>query len=63
MMYPFLTLNDQTETVHSEWLPTEQVRVYIEKPAAKDGFHHGTCMLPGYHWQDVDGFTPEKIVP
>ncbi len=61
MMYPFLTLNDQTEIVHSEWLPTEQVRVYIEKPDAKDGFHHGICMLPGYHWQDVDGFTSEEI--
>lgn len=61
MMYPFLTLNDQTEIVHSEWLPEEQVRVYIEKPDAKDGFHDATCMLPGYHWQDIHGFTPEEI--
>ena len=32
MMYPFMTLNDGTEIVHSETLPDGRVKVYIEKP-------------------------------
>jgi len=47
MMYPFLTLDDETEIVHSEMLPDERVKVYIEKPDAKDGFHHATCLRMG----------------
>ena len=46
MMYPFLTLNDDTEIVHSEMLPSGEVRVYIERPDARDGFHSATCSLP-----------------
>ena len=48
MMYPFLTLNDDTEIVHSEMLPSGEVRVYIERPDARDGFHSATCFLPSY---------------
>ena len=48
MMYPFMTLNDGTEIVHSETLPDGRVKVYIEKPDAKDCFHHVTCYLPDY---------------
>ena len=32
MMYPFLTLNDDTEITHSEMKPDGQVKVYIETP-------------------------------
>ena len=45
MMYPFLTLNDDTEIVHSEMLPSGEVRVYIERPDARDGFHSATCFF------------------
>ena len=38
MMYPFLTLDDQTEIVHSQLLDDGSVKVYVEKPDAKDGF-------------------------
>lgn len=62
MMYPFLTLNDDTEIVHSEMLPSGEVRVYIERPDAQDGFHSATCFLPSYTWKDIDGFAPEEIV-
>lgn len=61
MMYPFLTLNDETEIVHSEMREDETVKVYIEKPDARDGFHHAVCILPGYHWVENHGFTDEEI--
>lgn len=61
MMYPFMTLNDGTEIVHSETLPDGRVKVYIEKPDAKDCFHHVTCYLPDYSWEDQYGVTDEEL--
>ena len=60
-MYPFLTLDDDTEIVHSEMYPDGQVKVYIEKPDPKDCFHHAICWLPGYVWEDVYGFSQADI--
>ena len=48
MMYPFMTLNDETEIVHSEMKMDGRVKVYIEKPDEKDGFHHATCWIGLY---------------
>ena len=56
-MYPFMTLDDGTEIVHSEMHPDGRVKVYLERPDAKDCFHHATCYLPDYTWEDVFGFT------
>ena len=61
MMYPFLRLDDQTEIVHSEMLENGEVRVYLEKPDAADGFHHASCFLPSYRWEDIDGFSDAEI--
>lgn len=61
MMYPFMTLNDGTEIVHSETLPDGRVKVYMEKPDAKDCFHHATCYLPDFEWQDVFGFSKQEM--
>ena len=61
MMYPFLTLDDSTEIVHSEMKPDGSVTVYIEKPDEKDGFHHALCRLPSYEWEDIFGFSPEEM--
>ena len=61
MMYPFLTLDDNTEIVHSEMLVDGRVKVYIEKPDEKDCFHHATCYLPDYDWVDISGFTTIEI--
>lgn len=61
MIYPFLTLNDGTEIVHSEMKPDGRVKVYMEKPDAQDCFHHATCYLPEYDWEEVYGFTEEEI--
>lgn len=38
MMYPFLTLDDGTEIVHSEMLPDSRVKVYMERADEKLGF-------------------------
>ena len=61
MMYPFMTLNDGTEIVHSETLPDGRVKVYAEKPDAKDCFHHVTCYLPDYAWEDSYGFSAVEL--
>ena len=61
MMYPFLQIDGDTEIVHSEMQPDGEVKVYIEKPDAKDGFHHATCFLPGYRWEDISGFPMRRL--
>ena len=53
MMYPFMTLNDDTEITHSEIKPDGCVKVYIETPDEKYCFKHATCWLPDYEWEDV----------
>ncbi|MBQ4567927.1 MAG: hypothetical protein IJA79_07355 [Desulfovibrio sp.] len=61
MMYPFMTLDDNTEIVHSEMRADGKVKIYLERPDAKDCFHHATCYLPDYRWEDVFGFSEEEI--
>ena len=61
MMYPFMTLDDNAEIVHSEMGNDGRVKVHIEKPDAKDGFHRATCYLPSYTWEDIFGFSDEEI--
>ena len=63
ILYPFMTLNDNTEIVHSEVLSQdnkEQVQVRIEKPVP-DGFHSATCWLPSYRWEKIIGFSQEDM--
>lgn len=61
VLYPFLTLDDNTEIVHSERLPGNQIKVYVEKPDVKDGFHSAICYLPEYRWVDINGFSEAEI--
>lgn len=61
MMYPFLTLDDGTEIVHSQMLSGGHVKIYMERPDEEDCFHHATCYLPEYKWEDINGFTKEEI--
>ena len=61
MMYPFMTLDDNTEIVHSEMKEDGQVKVYLERPDEKDCFHHAVCWLPGYVWEDISGFSAKEI--
>ena len=46
MMYPFLTLDDGTDIVHSEMLSDGRIKVYMERPDETQGFIHATCFLP-----------------
>lgn len=61
MMYPFMTLDDDTEITHSEEKEDGSVKVYIETPDEKDGFHNATCWLPAYRWENIFGYSDEKI--
>jgi hypothetical protein len=61
MMYPFLTLDDNTEIVHSELLKDGSVKVYMETPDEKLCFKHATCYLPSYRREDVFGYSSEEI--
>ena len=60
-MYPFLTLDDDTEITHSDYLPTKRVKIYIEKPDEKKCFHHMTCYLPDYSIEEVFGFDEMEV--
>ena len=61
MMYPFMTLDDGAEIVHSEMQKDGAVKVYVEKPDAADCFHHAVCWLPAYRWEDVFGFSQAEL--
>ena len=61
MMYKFMTTDDNAEIVHSELKENGTVFVYVEKPDAKDCFHHMTCILPSYSIKDVSGFSEEDV--
>ena len=61
MVYPFLTLDDGAEIVHSDMGADGRVKVYIEKPDAKDCFHHVTCYLPDGTWTDSFGFSQDEL--
>ena len=61
MMYPFMTLSDDTEIVHSEMKKDGRVKVYIEQPDEQFGFRHATCWLPDYQWENIDHFDTDDI--
>ena len=63
MLYPFMTLNDGTEIVHSELLNREgkeEVKVVVEKPVF-EGFKSAECYLPEYRWENINGFSKDEI--
>ena len=61
MIYPFMTLEDDTEITHTEMLPDGQVKVYVETPDAKDCFHNMVCYLPEYRVEDVYGYSDSEV--
>ncbi len=61
MMYPFLTLDDGTEIVHSETKQDGRVKVFAERPDEKLCFCNATCWLPGYQWEDINGFSKADV--
>ncbi len=63
MMYPYMTLNDETLITHSHLL-TENDKTYIEvhfERPIDGGFDSARCKLPSYEWIIRDGFTDKEI--
>ena len=62
-MYPYITLGDGTEIVHSHIIingDDKEVEVNFERPV-DTGFHTARCVLPSYIWKTQDGFSDEEI--
>lgn len=63
MIYPYITLADGTEIVHTHILNENgqpQVEVHFERPS-DDGFESARCVLPSYEWIIRDGFSDLEI--
>jgi len=63
MMYPYITLADETEIVHShlrEENGAKSVYVHFERPKPY-GFDSARISLPSYEWIMRDGFSDEEI--
>ena len=63
MMYPYITLADETVITHSHLLcdgGEKSVEVHFERPKPY-GFDMARCVLPSYKWIIRDGYTDEEI--
>jgi len=63
MMYPYITLADETLITHSHLLgegESKSVEVHFERPKPY-GFDMARCVLPSYKWIIRDGFTDDEI--
>lgn len=63
MMYPYMTLADETEIVHSQIVEEDgkkKIFVHFERPT-EDGFDSARCELPDYKWVMRDGYMDEDI--
>ncbi len=63
MMYPYMTLADETEIVHSQIIEEDgkqKVIVHFERPT-EDGFDSARCVLPEYKWILKQGYSDEEI--
>lgn len=62
-MYPYMTLADETEIVHSQIIEKDgkqQVIVHFERPT-EQGFDSARCELPEYRWIFNEGYSDEEI--
>lgn len=63
MMYPYMTLADETEIVHSQIIEEgdiQKVIVHFEHPA-KEGFDSVRCELIEYKRIQEEGYSDEEI--
>lgn len=63
MMYPYMTLADETEIVHSHLIEEngeKKVIVHFERPT-ESGFDSARCELPAYKWTIKEGYSDEEI--
>lgn len=61
MIYPFMTLNDNTEIVHTEMNSDGKVKVLIETPDENLGFKQATCILPDFEWINISGYSDSEL--
>lgn len=63
MIYPYITLADGTEIVHThvfEEKGEQKVEVHFERPTS-EGFDTARCQLPSYTWLLKEGFSEEEM--
>ena len=63
MMYPYITLADETEITHSHIMDSDGVQiveVHFERPVEK-GVCSARCSLPSYKWKFNEGFSAAEI--
>ena len=63
MMYPYMTLSDETEITHSHLIERDGqqiVEVHFERPT-ETGFDSARCVLPTYTWKFNEGYSPAEI--
>ena len=64
MMYPYITLADETLITHSHLIRDgneKTVEVHFERPTDDGGFDAARCVIPTYEWMFRDGFTDCEI--
>lgn len=63
MMYPYMTLADETEIVHSQIIEADGIKkviVHFKRPT-EHGFDTARCKLPDYKWILLDGYSDDEI--
>lgn len=63
MMYPYMTLADETEIVHSQVIEKDGIKkviVNFERPV-ENGFDSARCELPDYKWTERIGYSDVDI--
>ena len=63
MMYPYMTLGDETEIVHSQIIEKDgqqSVIVNFERPT-EEGFDSARCILPEYRWLEKRGYSDAEM--
>lgn len=63
MLYPYMTLADETEIVHSHLIEqdgAEKVVVHFERPT-ENGFDSARCEFPAFQWVLQNGYSDAEI--
>lgn len=63
MMYPYMTLADETEIVHSQIIEKDGMKkiiVNFEHPT-ESGFDLARCELPDYKWTEREEYSDGEI--
>ena len=63
MMYPYMTLADETEIVHSQIIEKDGMKKVIVnfERSTESGFDSARCELLDYKWTEKTGYSDEEI--